>query len=78
MKAGQLLMRIRLHIRELAEERGISKTKLSYKAELNYTTVSDLWKDEVKNVQLVTLLKVARVLGVAVTDLYTAIDDENE
>lgn len=71
-------MRIRLHVREIAEQRGITRTKLSHRAELNYGTVKELWSDEVKNVQLATLIKVAKVLGVEVSDLYTPIDDDED
>jgi DNA-binding Xre family transcriptional regulator len=74
----KIFMHVRLHIREIAEQRGISRTKLSRLADVNYATVNTLWADEVRDVQLVTLGKLARALKVNVTDLYTLVDDENE
>ena len=47
-------------------------------ADLNYATVNSLWTDEVRDVQVVTLEKIARVLGVKASDLYTPVDDDEE
>lgn len=47
-------------------------------ADLNYNTIRDLWKDEVKDVQVTTLAKIAKALKVPITDLFTPIDYENE
>ncbi len=74
----KILIRVRLHIREIAERRNISRSKLSHMADLNYNTIRDLWKDEVKDVQVTTLAKIAKALKVPITDLFTAVDDENE
>jgi hypothetical protein len=62
----------------LAEKQGISRTKLSRLADVNYATINDLWRDEAgdKGVMLVTLIKVAKVLHVKVEQLYTVIEDE--
>ena len=78
MEATKILMHLRLHIKEIATKKGISRTKLSRFADLNYATVNSLWTDEVRDVQVVTLEKIARVLGVKATDLYTPVDDDEE
>ncbi len=75
---GTLLMRLRLHIREIATRQGITRTKLSRLADLNYQTINALWGDETTSVNLVTLEKIATVLKVPVSALYTRIDDEAE
>ncbi len=71
-----LLMRLKLHIREIATRQGITRTKLSRLADLNYATINSLWGDETSSVNLVTLEKIAKVLKVKVTELYTRIEDE--
>lgn len=75
---GKILMRVLLHIREIAEQRGISRSRLARRADLNYNTVKDLWEDEVKDVQFSTLAKLARVLKVSITDLATPVFDESD
>jgi DNA-binding Xre family transcriptional regulator len=71
-----LLMRLHLHIKELAEARGISRTKLSRLADINYATINSLWTDETRDVLVGTLEKIAKVLKVQVSDLYTPVEDE--
>ena len=75
MVGSDILMRLRLHIREIATQKGFTRTKISRLADLNYATVNALWTDEVRDVQVVTLEKIARVLQVKVSDLYTPVDD---
>jgi DNA-binding Xre family transcriptional regulator len=71
-----LLMRLHLHIKEIAEARGISRTKLSRLSDVNYATINSLWTDETRDVLVGTLEKIAKVLKVPVSDLYTPIEDE--
>ncbi len=66
----------RLRIKEIAEARGISRTKLSRLADINYATINSLWTDETRDVLVGTLEKIARVLKVPVTDLYTPVENE--
>jgi DNA-binding Xre family transcriptional regulator len=49
---------------------------LSRLADLNYATINALWGDEISSVNLVTLEKIARVLKVRVSDLYTRIEED--
>jgi DNA-binding Xre family transcriptional regulator len=74
----KVLMRVRLHIREIAEERKITRTRLSRLADLNYATIYALWSGEVDDVYVTTLGKIARALKVPITDLFTLIDEEDE
>jgi DNA-binding Xre family transcriptional regulator len=80
MRAGKrkTVIRLRLHVREIAERQGISRTKLSRLADVNYATINGLWEDEAseKGIMLVTLIKVAKVLKVNVDDLYDVIEEE--
>lgn len=74
----KILMRVSLHIREIAEQRKITRTRLSRLADLNYATIYALWADEVADVYVTTLGKIAKALKVPITDLFTLIDEENE
>ena len=62
---------IKLNIRAIAESKGITRTKLSRIADLNYQTVNALWQEQASDVMLVTLAKVAHALNVDVSDLYS-------
>ncbi len=66
---------IRLRIRELAEERGITRTMLSRRAEVNYDTLNHMWNNTHKTVNLAHLVRIAKVLNVPVTSLYEEIPE---
>ncbi len=59
-----------LRVRELAEQKGLNITTLSRKAELAYTSAHALWHGDVTQVNVKTLDRVARALGVRVSDLF--------
>jgi len=61
---------LRLRVKELLEERGISQAKLSRAADIPTTTVRRLVHDPNYIPTILTLHKVARYLGVTVDDLY--------
>ena len=67
---ARLRMRIRLKIKEIAEEQGLNRAVLSRRADLTYETVFKLWKYPHMDVTLLTLVKIARVLKVEVSKLY--------
>lgn len=67
---------VRLRVREVAEAHGIvDATKLARKAGLAYATARKLWNGEVggkdeRSVGILTLHRVARALGVRMSELY--------
>ena len=61
---------INLHVRTIAESKGITRTKLSCMSDVNYNTINALWQDQAHDVMLLTLIKVAHALHVEVSDLY--------
>ena len=67
---------IRLHVRTIAESKGITRTKLSRISDVNYNTINALWQDQTHDVMLLTLIKVAHALKVDVSELYTVTIDE--
>lgn len=69
---------IRLKIREVAQAKGISRTRLSRLADTNYKTINALWNDPYREVTTTTLDKIAKALGVSVIELLETVPDENE
>ena len=69
-------MPVRLKVKEIAEQKGISMTRLSRLADTNYKTINALWNDPYREVTTTTLDKIARALGVPVTDLLEQVPDE--
>lgn len=66
---------IRLRVRELAEERKISMTRLSRISDVNYKTIQALFNDPYRDVAYSTLDKIAKALKVAVSDLVEDVPD---
>ncbi len=59
-----------LRVRELAEAQGLNITTLSRRAELAYSTTHSLWHGDIAQLNIKTLERVARALGVRVGDLF--------
>jgi DNA-binding Xre family transcriptional regulator len=68
-------MKTRLRIKEVAQEKGISLTKLSQRSEVAYNTVRRVWRDPFTDVTLSTLQRLADVLGVDVRELVESVPD---
>ena len=68
--------RTRLKVKEIATAKGFTQTKLSRAADLNARTVQQIFHDPYRGVTYSTLLKIAKVLGVEVSDLIEEIPDE--
>lgn len=69
---------IRLKVKEIAEAKGISRTRLSRLADTNYKTINAIFKDPQKEVTTTTLNRLAKALEVSVLDLIEEIPDESE
>jgi DNA-binding Xre family transcriptional regulator len=67
---------IRLKVREIAEQKNISMTRLSRIADVNYKTVRAIYQDPYRDVAYSTLVKLAEALGVKVDDLVEIVPDE--
>jgi DNA-binding Xre family transcriptional regulator len=67
---------LRFKIREIAEQKGLSRTKLSRLSDTNYKTIDLLWKNPYKEVGSATLERIAKALGVRVVDLIEELPDE--
>lgn len=67
---------IRLKVREIAEAKKINMSKLSRMADVNYNTIRAIWDNEMKDVTVSTLEKIARALKVDVAELIEMLPDE--
>jgi len=69
---------IRLKIREVAEAKQISRTRLSRLADTNYKTINALWNDPYREVTTTTLDRIAKALSVPVTELLEQVEDDKQ
>ncbi|GHO77111.1 hypothetical protein KSD_48820 [Ktedonobacter sp. SOSP1-85] len=69
-------MRQRLKIREVAEAKGWTQSKLQRAADVNSRTMSGIYHDPYRDVAYSTLAKIARVLEVEVGELVEMVPDE--
>ncbi len=69
-------MKLRLRVREIAQQRGISMGKLERLADLSHPTIRDIFRNPYKEVTTTTLTKLATALGVSVSDLFEEVPDE--
>ena len=67
---------IRLRVKEVATQRGISMTRLSRLADTNYKTIKAIFDNPYREVTTTTLDKLAKALEVAVIDLIEEIPDD--
>lgn len=66
----------RLRIKELAEQRGITQSKLMRMADLNMKTVQGLYREPYRiNVAYLTLEKIAKALDVSIDELFEEVED---
>ena len=66
----------RLRVKELAEKRGITQSKLMRIADLNMKTVQGLYREPYRiNVAYLTLEKVAKALDVSIGELFEEVED---
>lgn len=58
-----------LNLEQLIQEKGISKTQLSYRAELSHTQINRFCKNAVARIDLNTIARLCHVLNCDVSDL---------
>jgi DNA-binding Xre family transcriptional regulator len=67
---------IRLRVKEVAEAKKITMTRLSRLADINYQTIQAIFRDPYRDVAYSTLLKISKVLNVKVDELVEEIEDQ--
>jgi DNA-binding Xre family transcriptional regulator len=70
-------MTIRLRVKDIAKEKGISMGKLQRDADVAYNTVKRIFKDPYYVTTTETLGKLARALGVSPGELLEDVPDES-
>jgi DNA-binding Xre family transcriptional regulator len=60
---------IRLKIKEVAQQKGYSMSRLSRESNMAYKTIQTIWRDPNHEVTTTTLNKLARTLGVDPSEL---------
>jgi DNA-binding Xre family transcriptional regulator len=69
-------MAIRLRVREVAKEKGISQGKLSRNSDVDIKTLQKIYRHPTSIVTTETLDKIAKVLGVDASELIESVPDE--
>ncbi len=69
-------MAVRLRVKEVAKEKGISMGKLQRDADIAYNTIKRMFKDPYYITTTETLGKLARALGVTPGELIEEVSDE--
>lgn len=67
---------IRLRVKEVATQKGISMTRLSRLADTNYKTIKAIFDNPYREVTTTTLDKLAKALGVSVIDLIEEVSED--
>lgn len=69
---------IRLRVREVAEEKGISMRKLTASADIAYNTLRTIYRNPYRQVTTTTLERLARALNVPVIELIEEVSSKEE
>ena len=75
MKDGQTDMR-RLRVKEVAQARGFTMARLQRAADINLKTMQSIWHNPRHDASLNTLDKLAKALGVPVTELIEDVPED--
>lgn len=67
---------LRLRVKEVANEKGLSMNKLSQKSEVSYHIIRDIYRNPFKTINTDTINRLARTLGVPVTALIEDVSEE--
>lgn len=67
-----------LRVKELGEQQGLNITTLSRKAELAYSSAHSIWHGDVTQINIKTLDRIARALGVQVSDLFGDTEEDED
>lgn len=69
----------RLKVKELAEQKGMTQSKLMRVADLNMKTIQGLYREPYRlNIAYLTLEKVAKALGVRIEELFEEVEDKDK
>lgn len=67
---------LRLRVKEVAEEKGVSMTKLSHRSEVAFNTIRAIFREPYRTVNTDTLNRIAKALGVPAITLLEDIPED--
>ena len=67
---------LRLHIKEVAQEKGVGMAKLSRLSDISYKTIQKVWRNPYHDASLSTLNRIAKVLNVPATELLEGVPED--
>ena len=67
---------IRLKIREVAQQKGFSMSRLSRESNMAYKTIQTIWRDPYHGLNTITLNKIAQALEVPTSELIEDVPDD--
>jgi len=67
---------IRLKVKEIAESKGFNMSSLSRASDVSFLTIKRIWREPFRGVNTTTLERLAKALGVSVSDLFEEVPDE--
>ncbi len=65
---------VRNRVKDVAETKGYTMTRLARETGVSFNTIKRLWKNPALGANIDTLTRIARVLGVTVNDLFDEIE----
>ncbi len=68
---------LRLRVKEVAQSKGFSMGELSRKSNVAYNTIKGIYREPLREVTSTTLNKIAKALGVPVTELIEDMPEED-
>ena len=71
-------MKFRLKVKEIAQAKGWSLSRLSRRADIDKAAVKRLYDDPTYNPSLLTMLRIAKALHVRLGDLVEVLPDDEE
>jgi len=69
---------VRLRVKEVATQKGMSMARLARRADIDYKTVQRIFRDPYREVSTTTLDKIAVALGVPITELIESVSGDGE
>jgi transcriptional regulator with XRE-family HTH domain len=67
---------IRIRLKEVLQEKGLSMSMLSHKSQVSFSTISRIINDKKYSPTLNTLERIAKALNVDISDLYEQLPDD--
>jgi transcriptional regulator with XRE-family HTH domain len=67
---------LRLRVKEVAQEKGFGQGRLARAADTSINTVRNIYRDPYREVTTTTINKLAKALGVPVTDLIEDVSED--